>query len=137
MGNDFGNAEFDHFNQLAKQFGIQFNKDSKNRVQGNEYATGQIVVPNGHAIFKTAKNLFLKEISTLSVTAPARPVLEDKGNIIMAVAKLGKGTVFAVGDPWLYNEYVDGRKLPPEFDNSKAATDLTLWLLNQAGAKSK
>jgi unsaturated rhamnogalacturonyl hydrolase len=51
MGNDVGNAEFDHFNQLAKEFGIQFNKDSKNRVQGNEYATGRIVVPDGHPIF--------------------------------------------------------------------------------------
>src|SRR5205085_2984371 len=30
MGNDVGNAEFDHFNQLAKEFGIQFNKDSRN-----------------------------------------------------------------------------------------------------------
>lgn len=137
MGNDFGNAEFDHFNQLAKQFGIQFNKDSKNRVQGNEYATGRIVVPDGHAIFKTAKNLFLKELSTSSLTAPARPVLEDKGNIIMAVAKLGRGTVFALGDPWIYNEYVDGRRLPAEFDNYEAATDLTLWLLQQSRAKAK
>jgi unsaturated rhamnogalacturonyl hydrolase len=137
MGNDFGNAEFDHFNQLAKEFGVQFNKDSKNRVQGNEYATGRIVVPEGHPIFKTAKNLFLKELSTLSVTAPAAPVLEDKGAVIIAVAKSGKGTVFAVGDPWLYNEYVDGRKLPAEFDNYNAATDLSLWLLKQSAAKSK
>jgi unsaturated rhamnogalacturonyl hydrolase len=137
MGNDFGNAEFDHFNQLAKQFGVQFNKDSKNRVQGNEYATGRIGVPDGHAIFKTARNLFLKELSTLSIAAPAQPVLEDKGSVIMAVAKFGKGTVFAVGDPWIYNEYVDGRKLPAEFDNYKAATDLTLWLLQQSRAKSK
>jgi unsaturated rhamnogalacturonyl hydrolase len=137
MGNDVGNAEFDHFNQLAKQFGIQFNKDSKNKVPGNEYAMGRIVVPDGHAIFKTAKNLYLKEVATLALTAPAEPVLEDKGNIIMAVAKLGKGTVFALGDPWLYNEYVDGRKLPAEFDNAKAAKDLTLWLLKQSRAKAQ
>jgi unsaturated rhamnogalacturonyl hydrolase len=55
----------------------------------------------------------------------------------MSVAKLGKGTVFALGDPWIYNEYVDGRRLPPEFDNAKGATDLSLWLLQQARAKSK
>ena len=50
----------------------------------------------------------------------------------MAVAKYGKGTVFAVGDPWLYNEYTDGRKLPPEYDNFKAAQDLALWFIQQA-----
>lgn len=137
MGNDFGNAEFDHFNELAKQFGVQFNKDSQNRVQGNEYSTGRIVVPTGHPIFKTAKNLFLKELSTSSVTAPAKPVLEDKGKIVMAVAKLGKGTVFALGDPWIYNEYVDGRRLPGEYDNAEAAKDLSLWLLQQSRAKAK
>jgi unsaturated rhamnogalacturonyl hydrolase len=137
MGNDIGNAEFDHFNQLAGQFGIQFNKDSRNRVQGNDFAAGKILAPDGHPIFTTAKELYLKEISTLSVTSPARPTLQDKGDVIMAVAKLGRGTVFAVGDPWLYNEYVDGRKLPPEFDNYKAAQDLARWLIQQSSMKAK
>jgi len=137
MGNDIGNAEFDHFNQLAKQFGIQFNKDSRNHVQGNEFAMGAILAPDHHSIFTTAKRLYLKEISTLSVAPPATPVLQDKGDVIMAVAKLSRGTVFAVGDPWLYNEYVDGRKLPPEFDNAKAARDLARWLILQASMKEK
>jgi len=135
MGSDVGNAEFDHFNELAGKFGIQFNKDSRNRVQGNNYATGRIVVSPPHPVFKTARNLFLKEISTLRIVAPARALVEDNGDVIMAVAKLGKGTVFAVGDPWLYNEYVDGRKLPAEFDNFKAAEDLTQWLIQQSRKK--
>jgi unsaturated rhamnogalacturonyl hydrolase len=137
MGNDAGNAEFEHFNRLAKQFGIEFNQDSRNRVQGNEFATGKITAADGNPVFKTARSLYLKEISTLRLTPPARPLVEDKGDVIMAVAKFGKGTVFAVVDPWLYNEYVDGRKLPPEFDNFKAARDLTLWLIEQSHAKSK
>jgi unsaturated rhamnogalacturonyl hydrolase len=137
MGNDIGNTEFDHFNQLAKQFGIQFNKDSRNRVPGNEFAMGSIIAPDRHPIFTTAKRLYLKEISTLSVAPPARPILQDKGDVIMAIAKLGRGTVFAVGDPWLYNEYVDGRKLPPEFDNAKAARNLARWLIQQSSAKAK
>ena len=137
MGNDLGNAEFDHFNELAKQFGIQFNKDSRNRVQGNDYAMGLILAPDQHPIFTTAKRLYLKEISTLALTPPAKPILQDKGDVIMAVAKLGRGTVFAVGDPWLYNEYVDGRKLPPEFDNGKAARDLARWLIAQSAGKAK
>ncbi|MBD0367846.1 MAG: hypothetical protein ICV53_17310, partial [Flavisolibacter sp.] len=31
-----------------------------------------------------------------------------------------------------YNEYVDGRKLPAEFQNYQAATDLVQWLLQQS-----
>ena len=132
MGNDLGNAEFDRFNELAKEFGVQFNKDSVNRVQGNNFAEGRISVPAGHPIFKAARDLFLKEVSTLTLSKPAEPVLQDKGRNIMAVARHGRGTVFAVGDPWLYNEYVDGRKLPPEFDNYKAAKDLSRWLLERS-----
>lgn len=132
MGNDAGRAEFDHFNQLAKQFGIQFNQDSKNAVQEDHFPTGSVLVSDGHPIFKTAKQLFLKEISTLSLVPPAKPVMQHQGDVIMAVARFGKGTVFAVGDPWLYNEYVDGRKLPAEFDNYKAAQDLAKWLIQQS-----
>lgn len=131
MGNDVGNMEFDHFNQLARQFGIQFNKDSRNKVPGNDFEKGLLTVPDGDPIFKTAKRLYLKEISTLAITPPAKPVFQDKGDVIMAVAKLGRGTVFAVGDPWFYNEYLDGRKLPPTFDNYKASRDLARWLIEQ------
>ena len=137
MGNDVGNAEFEHFNQLAKQFGIQFNQDSKNRVQGNDFAMGSVMVDNDHPIFKTARQLYLKEISTLSLTPPAKSFMQHKGDIIMATARLGRGTVFAIGDPWLYNEYVDGRKLPAEFENFKAAQDLSRWLIKQSPAKRK
>ena len=91
MANDIGNAEFDHFNQLAQQFGIQFNKDSRNRVQGSEFAVGKIVVPDQHSIFKTARELYLKEISTISVKPPAKSVITNQGDVIMAVAKLGRG----------------------------------------------
>jgi mannose-6-phosphate isomerase-like protein (cupin superfamily) len=55
----------------------------------------------------------------------------------MAVSKFGKGTVFALGDPWLYNEYVDGRKLPADFQNFAAANDLSVWLLKQANTVSQ
>jgi unsaturated rhamnogalacturonyl hydrolase len=131
MGNDVGNAEFDHFNQLARVFGIEFNKDSRNKVPGNDYSMGRLVVQPPNPIFKTARNLYLKEISTLQIKLPARAVFVDNGDNIMAVAKFERGTVFAVGDPWLYNEYTDGRKLPPEYDNFKAANDLALWLIQQ------
>jgi unsaturated rhamnogalacturonyl hydrolase len=49
----------------------------------------------------------------------------------MATAKYGKGTVFATVDPWLYNEYTDGRKLPVEYDNYAAGLELVRWILTQ------
>jgi unsaturated rhamnogalacturonyl hydrolase len=132
MGNDVGNAEFDRFNTLAGAFGVQFNKDSRNRVQGTNFVEGRVAVPAGHPIFKTARALYLKELSTLNVSKPAEALLQHDGYNVIAVAKHGRGTVFAVGDPWLYNEYVDGRKLPPEFENYKAAQDLSRWLLERS-----
>jgi unsaturated rhamnogalacturonyl hydrolase len=42
---------------------------------------------------------------------------------------MGKGKVIAVGDPWLYNEYLDGRKLPALYQNYAGAEDLAKWLL--------
>jgi unsaturated rhamnogalacturonyl hydrolase len=73
----------------------------------------------------------LKEISTLSLSGKARAVVSVNGDNIVAVAKHGKGSVFVIGDPWLYNEYVDGRRLPTEFENFKAAEDLSRWLIGQ------
>src|SRR5258706_14485493 len=99
MGNDIGNMEFDHFNQLAKQFGIQFNKDSRNKVPGNDFEKGLLVVPDGHPIFKTAKRLYLKEISTFKLMPLAKSVFDDQGDVIMAVARLRGGTIFAQGGP--------------------------------------
>ncbi len=135
MGNDVGNSEFDHFNQLAGAFGVEFKKDSRNKVPNNDFKLGQLVVNDANPIFKTARNLYLKEISTLQIKSPAKAVYVDSGDNIMAVAKVGKGTVFIVGDPWLYNEYTDGRKLPAEYDNYKAANDLALWSLQQSRKK--
>jgi unsaturated rhamnogalacturonyl hydrolase len=40
-----------------------------------------------------------------------------------------KGKCWQLVIPRLYNEYVDGRKLPPEYENYKAAEDLVKWLL--------
>jgi unsaturated rhamnogalacturonyl hydrolase len=135
LGNDVGNAEFDNWNALARQFGIEFKKDSKNRVEGNKFEQGKIEVSGDHEIFKTARKLYLKEISTLKLSGKAKSVLDWNGDTVMAVARHGKGTVFAVGDPWLYNEYADGRKLPADFQNFQAAQDLTDWLLMQTRKK--
>jgi unsaturated rhamnogalacturonyl hydrolase len=50
----------------------------------------------------------------------------------MASASIGKGMVFAVGDPWLYNEYIDTRRLPADYENAQAGKNLFQWLLEHA-----
>ena len=135
LSNDFGNAEFDHFNNLAKEFGILFNKDSKNHVEKDQFEQGKIIIDASNPVFKTARKVYLKEISTLTLSGDAKSIQNWNGDKVMAVSKYGKGTVFAVGDPWIYNEYTDGRKLPADFDNFKAANDLAMWLLNQSKRK--
>lgn len=132
MANDTGNVELDHFNELAMTFGIRFKKESKGRVIGNQFEMGKLMVPANNFIFKTAKQLYIKEYSSIQISDPAKSVITDKdGDHVMAVAKYGKGTVFAIGDPWLYNEYVDGKKLPSAYDNFAAAQDLVNWLSAQ------
>jgi unsaturated rhamnogalacturonyl hydrolase len=138
LTNDSGNAEFTHFNQLTEKMGIHFNENSINRVQGNEFEQGAFTIATDDAIFKSAKKIYIKELSTIRVAAPAKAHYSNsRGDIIMAVAKIGRGTVFAVGDPWFYNEYLDGRKLPAEYENYKAANDLVQWLLRQCPVKNK
>lgn len=132
MANDSANTELDHFNTLATSFGIRFNKDNRNMVKNDAYENGLVKVAKGSPVFATAKNLFIKEMATLSVNAPAKALIKDDEYIIMAVANYGKGKVFAIGDPWLYNEYIDGRKLPASFDNYTAAKELANWLLQTA-----
>jgi unsaturated rhamnogalacturonyl hydrolase len=74
----------------------------------------------------------VKDTCAISLKAPARTLLEDKAGIVMATAKYGKGTVVAVVDPWLYNEYTDHRKVLPEHDNYAAGKEFVSWLLKQA-----
>lgn len=135
LGNDFGNAEFDNWNVLARHFGIEFNKDNKNLVKNDQYEQGRVNVANGNPVFKNARELFLKEISTQKLSGNAKPLLEWNGDVVMSMVKHGKGTVFALGDPWLYNEYVDGRKMNGLFQNHEAARELSGWLLAQSKKK--
>lgn len=135
LGNDAGNADLKSLNILAYRFGIRFNEDNFNLVEGNLFEQGAVAIPAGHSIFRTAKKLYIKELSTLDVSGPATTILTKDGKNIMAIARYGRGTVFALGDPWVYNEYVDGRKLPTGFDNYTGADDLVKWLISQIKKK--
>ncbi|GAA4381504.1 hypothetical protein GCM10023186_21030 [Hymenobacter koreensis] len=133
MANDTSNCDIKHFNQLAQSFGIRFTDTSLNMVKKDQFEQGKVDLTGGNSVFKTAKTAYVKELSTLALTGPAKPLVKQGEHVIIATAQLGKGTVLAVGDPWLYNEYNDGRKIPAEYQNFQAGNDLATWLLQQAG----
>ena len=149
LHNDKGNCEFEKFNQMIDMFGFYFKDTSRNKVDGKKYEMCALNLTDSNPIFKTAQKVYLKEISTINLLpvdptncySRRKPVnsiykLEDSKDLLMLCIKHGKGYVFSVGDPWLYNEYVDGRKLPAEYENFKAANDLVKWALTQS-QKSK
>lgn len=132
MTNDTANCDLQHFNILAGKFGIHFTDKSRNMVKNNEFETGAVYNNSINPVFKKTKKMYLKEISTIEVQSPATALITRDGDVIFATARYGKGTVFAVGDPWLYNEYLDGRKIPAEYENFTAAGELVQWLLGKA-----
>ncbi len=119
LGNDKGHAEFTHFNKLAARFGIQFLEETFPKVSGKAIleATGQ------DAIFEGGLKAYLVEVAPLKLSAPAQSMMRVDGTDIMALARVGSGMVFALGDPWLYDEYI-GRD-----DNVKIATNLFTMLM--------
>jgi unsaturated rhamnogalacturonyl hydrolase len=135
MGNDGQNAELDRFNTLSQAFGITFNKDRKYEVVNNDYKMGAVDITAGNEVFPNTRKIFVKEISTLSLSNGAKAVIAANGDNLIATAKHGNGTVFVIGDPWLYNEYVDGRRLPADYENFKAAQDLSHWLISKTRKK--
>jgi unsaturated rhamnogalacturonyl hydrolase len=133
--NDKPNADFTAINKLSDLFGIHFNEDTYNKVIGINYLGGKIDVPAGHQILKNVQTIYQKEVCSITVKAPAKSVLTKGDLVVFATAKIGKGTVFATGDPWLYNEYTDGRMLPAMYQNAEAAKDLVKWLISQIPGK--
>ena len=133
--NDKPNADFTAINKLSDLFGIHFNEDTYNKVIGINYLGGKIDVPAGHQILKNVQTIYQKEVCSITAKAPAKSVLTKGDLVVFATAKIGKGTVFATGDPWLYNEYTDGRMLPAMYQNAEAAKDVVKWLISQIPGK--
>jgi unsaturated rhamnogalacturonyl hydrolase len=131
LENDPANADVAHLDRLADIFGLHFNPVLVHHVAGRNLEMGRIDVQGGGAIFSAAHTLFMKDTCSLSLSGHAVAVLQDKGNILMATARYGKGTVFAVTDPWLYNEYTNGKNLPALYDNLAAGKELVRWLIKQ------
>jgi unsaturated rhamnogalacturonyl hydrolase len=132
MDNDPANADIEHLDLIADHFGIHFNSVLSHHVVGDDFPSGTMHVSGGGPIFHEPHTLYMKDTCTISVKPPATPLLEDKGDIMIATAKYGKGTVVAVVDPWLYNEYTDPHKSKPVQDNYAAGEEFVRWLLQQS-----
>jgi unsaturated rhamnogalacturonyl hydrolase len=132
MANDGPNCEFTHFNQLAQAFGFRFNPQTLNPVVNRQWdQAAEINLPN-HPLFSGVNKVYLKEVGPITLSKDAKPVLKDGDAVFIAETQFGKGYVLAVGDPWLYNEYIDHWLLPESFENLKAAHNLVDLLLGKA-----
>jgi unsaturated rhamnogalacturonyl hydrolase len=142
FANDKNNCEFEHLNVLAQHFGIKFNGDLRNTIPTHaEMARGTFSEFPDHPLFKDVGMIYMKEICTLTVSDPAQTLLTapkqdgaEGTDVIMATAHYGKGFVFAVGDPWFYNEYIDVKTPTLPIENRKACQNLVRWLLPMASA---
>jgi unsaturated rhamnogalacturonyl hydrolase len=131
MENDTTFADLDHFNVIAAKFGMHFNSVLRKHVVGTNWEQGKVVLDDSGPIFHHPHAIYVKDVCTISVKAPAVSILKEGDDVFMATAKYGKGTVYAFVDPWLYNEYTDGRKLPAEYENYAGGVELVRWLLQQ------
>ena len=131
MENDPDNADIPHMDLLADKFGLHFNNVLVHHVIDDNFAMGRIDLTVVPAPFKRPHVLYMKDTCSLTLSQDAVPVLRYNGDLLMAMTRYGKGMVFAVTDPWLYNEYTDGRKLPADYDNFAAGNELVQWLIDQ------
>jgi unsaturated rhamnogalacturonyl hydrolase len=129
LANDAPNCEFTNLNKLVSVFGMQFNHVTLHPVPGTDWEMGASTNLPDHSLFKGVRKIYIKEVSDISLSGKASAILEEKGKVLIAETRFGKGYVFAVGDPWIYNEYIDHDRLPESFDNRKAAENLTDLLL--------
>lgn len=130
FGNDSANTNLKSLNKIANVFGINFNNQMINHVTNDVTREGGGVVTTGTEVFKTSKMVYMKDACSIGLSGKAFPILKQKEDVIIGGSNYGKGTIVAIGDPWLYNEYVNG-KLQKEFENDKGADDLVKWLISK------
>ena len=130
LENDPANADIPHMDILADRFGLHFNNVLVHHVIGDDFPMGRIDVRTPAPPFTHPHVLYMKDTCSLTLSKGARPLLRWKGDTLMATARYGSGTAVAVTDPWLYNEYTNGR-LPSEYDNYAAGKEFVHWLLQQ------
>ena len=131
LANDAPNCEFTHLNQLVAKFGMKFNHVTLHPVIDRDWEMGASKNLPDHPLFKGVSKIYIKEVSDIKLSGNAKAILTENGKVLIAENHFGKGYVFAIGDPWIYNEYIDHALLPESFENLKAAKNLTDLLLEK------
>jgi len=131
FANDGPNCEFTNLNKFASRFGVTFNHVTLHPVTGSNWEMGACTNLPDHPLFRGVSKIYIKEVSDINLQGNAKAILSESGKVLMAECNYGKGYVFAIGDPWIYNEYIDHDRLTPDFDNRKAAENLTDQLLGK------
>ena len=129
LANDAPNCEFTHLNMLMKEFGMKFNHVTLHPVTGTNFEMGACKDLPNHPLFKGISKIYIKEVSDIVLSGTAKSIITENGKVLIAENRIGKGYVFAIGDPWIYKEYMDHDRLPESFENRKAAENLTDMLL--------
>lgn len=115
LGNDPGNSEFARMNALARRFGVEFEERKHADEKGNSKLT--LSTAEG-GWFTPGLKFYGVDLAPLRVTAKdAQILLSERDTAMMAAIKVGKGRVVALGDPWVYNEYLytqDNRRIVEE-----------------------
>ena len=125
FGNDPGNAEFEHFNRLAREFGLQFLETKYADASKSSKLTIQI--PFNHPVLSGGGAFYAVDVAPLAVSARGAQILiADRDAALMALVPFGRGQVVALGDPWVYNEYIGTH------DNRRLAEGLFRFLLQPA-----
>ena len=94
------------------------------------FEMGAALPVQGNKVLKSGTKIYVKEVSAIQLNANAEAIAKANDQVVAAIAKYGKGKVIAIGDPWVYNEYVDGRKLPTSFQNFEAMQQIVNWTLS-------
>jgi unsaturated rhamnogalacturonyl hydrolase len=142
MENDVERADQVHFDLLSDRFGVHFNPVLKQDELNDSYANTIVPVPAGTGgIFNQNFKALMKQVCTITASAPAKVILtahgtDAEGATLATLTHLGRGVVFANVDPWVYNEYTDGRKDPMDEQNFAAGEELTRWIVGQAMERS-
>lgn len=136
LANDAPNCEFTHLNSMMKEFGMRFNHVTLHPVTGTNFEMGACTSLPDHPLFRGVSKIYIKEVADIVLSGDAKAILTENGKVLIAECNYGKGYVFAIGDPWIYNEYIDHDRLPESFENRKAAENLTDLLIGHMNRSS-
>ncbi len=114
---------------------MTYNHVTLHPVTGTNFEMGASKDLPEHPLFKGVSKIYIKEVADINLSGTAKSILTENRKVLMAENRYGKGYVFAIGDPWIYNEYIDHDRLPESFENRKAAENLTDLLLGNVKKK--